>query len=240
MLGCWVTGAFASPRAHAKAAPASVLLAECHPADDVAQRFASFSGRMRRVPGTQEMAMRFTLLERLPGARTRHFRPVALPDLKPWRTSKGRARKFIYTQKVTALRDGGTYRMRVRFRWYGAGKTLLRSATVGSRACRQPAPLPDLTISSITSAPAPLARDRIYSITVANNGRGEARDVPVALQVDGALAGTAKVDLLPGQASTVVAVEGPRCAFGVRAVADPEHAIPETDESDNALALPCS
>jgi hypothetical protein len=239
VLGCWVAGAFASPRAHLRISQARVVVADCHPADDVAQRYASFSGQMRRVAGAQQMDMRFTLLERL-GGRFAHFKPVSLQDLKPWRRSKAGARMFIYTQRVTALRDGGSYRMRVQFRWYDAQGSLLRSTTVSSRSCRQPAPLPNLTISSITSAPPQLASDRIYSVTVSNNGMGDARDVPVELQVDGTTAGRATLDLLPGQESSVVQIEGPRCGFSLRAMADPDRRIAETDETDNALVAPCT
>ena len=220
-------------------AQASVTVADCHPSDDVSQRYASFNGQMRAIPGTQRMVMRFTLLERLGGA-LEPFKPVSLPDLKPWRRSKVGARTFIYTQRVTALRDDGAYRMRVQFRWYGAHKTLLRTTTLRSRACRQPAPLPNLTITSITSAPAMVAGQRLYSITVANSGQGDARDVPVELKVDGSMVGSSTIDLLPGQESSVVQIQGPQCGLTVRAVVDPDRLIPETSDSDNALTVPCS
>lgn len=216
-----------------------MVVADCHTSDDLAQRFASFSGQMRRLPGAQHMEMRFTLLERLAGRFT-HYKRVSLPELKPWRRSSPGARMFIYTQRVTALHDGGTYRMRVQFRWSDAQGSLLRSKTVRSRSCHQPAPLPNLSIRSISSSPAPVAGDRVYSISLANNGMGDARNVPVELQVDGTAAGRARVDLLPARESTVVQIEGPRCGFSVRAVADPGRRIAETDESDNAFEIPCS
>src|SRR5919197_6767962 len=92
----------------------AVVVAACHPSDDVDQRFATFVGQMQAVKGTLRMAMRFTLLERL-GATD--FNAVSLTDLRPWRRSKRGVSSFLYTQRVTALRDGGTYRMRVQFRW---------------------------------------------------------------------------------------------------------------------------
>jgi CARDB len=231
--------AFAAAAPAAPKSPvATVTVADCHPSDDVSLRYASFNGQMRAIPGTQRMAMRFTLLERIGGGLA-PFKPVSLPDLKPWRRSKTGARAFIYTQRVTALRDGGSYRMRVQFRWYDAHKNLLRTSIVRSHACHQPAPLPNLTITSITSAPAGTVGQRVYSITVANNGQGDARNVPVELKVDGTTAGTAMVDLLPGQESTVVQIQGTACAVTVRAVADPDRVIPETSDSDNALTVPC-
>jgi hypothetical protein len=64
--------------------------------------------------------------------------------------------------------------------------------------------------------------------------------VPVALKVDGNVVGNSMIDLLPSQESGVVQIQGPACAFSVRAVADPDRVIPETSDSDNALTLPCS
>ena len=52
--------------------------------------------------------------------------------------------------------------------------------------------------------------------------------------------GSSKVDLLPAQESTVVQIQGPQCAFTVRAVADPDRVIPETNDSDNALTEACA
>jgi|SRR5689334_7378162 CARDB protein len=233
-----VAGGFAATPVH-KPSASSVTVAACHPSDDVTQRFASFNGQMHTIPGTQRMAMHFTLLERI-GHGLAPFKPVALPDLKPWRRSKPGARTFIYTQRVTALRDGDSYRMRVQFRWYGANKTVLRTTTLRSRSCRQPAPLPNLTVTSITSAPATTSGQRVYSITVGNSGQGDASNVPVALKIDGQTVGSARIDLLPSQESSVVQIQGPACAFSVRAVADPDRVIPETNDSDNGLTVPCS
>lgn len=215
----------------------SVTLSECHPSDDVAQRHASFAGQMHAVPGSARMMMRFTLQERLGSL---HFKSVPLPDLRPWRRSKAGARNFIYTQRVTALRDGGAYRMRVQFRWYDSNGDLLRTSVARSRICRQPVPLPDLTISSITPGPGPTADQRSYSVSVSNNGGGEARGVSVTLKVDGTMVGSTRIDLLPAQTSGVVQIVGPVCSFALRAIADSDRTIPETDETDNALTVPCT
>jgi CARDB protein len=217
---------------------ALVSVSDCHPAAELAQRYASFSGQMRAYPGTTRMLMRFTLLEQLDSVSG--FQPVALQDLRPWRRSKPGARTFIYTQRVTALRDGGAYRMRVQFRWYGAHGTLLRTGFARSRECRQPAPLPNLTIGGVTWGPGATPDQRLYSITVTNSGDGEARNVDVALKVDGTVVGGASADLIPAGESTVVQISGPQCAFSVRAIADPDRQIRETSDTDNALTVPCA
>src|SRR5919198_1565738 len=215
----------------------SVTLSDCHPSAEVRQRQASFTGRMREIPGSARMAMRFTLLERLDSLV---FKPVPLADLRQWRRSRPGVRAFTYTQRVTALRDGGAYRMRVRFRWYGRRGQVLRTIVGRSRACRQPAPLPNLRVTSISAGPGGAYADRTYSVTVANVGRGEAREFDVWLKVDGAAVGSARVRLLPGEESTVVQIPGPAGTFTLHAIADPTDAIRETDDTDNALSVPCT
>lgn len=237
-----LAGASAAVAPAAQTAPGgqpqpSVTVTDCHPSADVQQRYASFSGQMDALPGTSRMAMRFTLLERLRASG--HFRAVPLRDLRSWRRSRPGASGYIYTQRVTALRDGGWYRMRVQFRWYDASGAVLKTAYVRSAGCHQPLVLPNLTISSIVSTPAP-AGGRVYSITVANDGKGDARNVAVALRVDGAVVGVSTLDLIPGQESAVAQITGPDCSVGARAVVDPYRQIRETDDSDNALAVPCT
>jgi hypothetical protein len=238
VLTASVTGALAAGLGTSKPGQASVSVADCHPSDLMADRYAAFNGQMRSVAGTKRMAMHFTLLERI-GTSAGGYKAVPLPELKPWRRSKPGARAFIYTQRVTALHDNGAYRMRVQFRWYGDNHNVLRSITVRSRACRQPAPLPDLTVSSISSTPAAPGQ-RNYSLTVTNRGQGEARNVPVTLKVDGTVVGGAKLDLLPALESGVVQITGPQCAFTVRAIANPDRLIQETDTSNDALTVPCA
>src|SRR5256885_11423526 len=100
-----LVGTLAAPSASSKAGQPTVTVADCHPADNTADRYASFNGQMRAIPGTQRMAMHFTLLERLGGGLA-PFKPLPLPDLKPWRRSKANARAFISTQRVTGLHEG--------------------------------------------------------------------------------------------------------------------------------------
>jgi hypothetical protein len=183
------------------------------------------------------MAMHFTLLERLEAP---DFEPVVLSDLRPWRRSKKGVASFLYTQRVTALRDGGSYRMRVQFRWYGADGKVMKTKTVRSGACRQPADLPNLRISSITAKPGILqGNTRTYTVTVQNDGAGDAGGVDVALRVDGGNAATGQVPALAAGTSASVDITGPACQGFVRAAADPRGKITETNEKDNALVTAC-
>ena len=129
--------------------------------------------------------------------------------------------------------------MRVQFRWYGAQGNLLRVTFHRSHECRQPAPMPNLRIAQLHSRPSASPGMRDYSLTLANSGQGEASDVDVALTVDGSPAGASRVSLLPPDSSTVVQITAQSCLFGAHALADPGNTVRETNESDNALAVPC-
>ncbi len=238
LTGAFATGALADQPAPATMGMASgaVIVAACHPSDDVTTRFATFVGEMRALQGSARMAMRFTLLQRL---GTPDFTAVGLPELRPWRRSKKGASNFIYTQRVTALRDGGTYRMRVQMRWYGSDGKLMKVRTMRSGACKQPAPLPNLRISSIGTSPGTVSGTTSYMVTVQNDGVGDAGPVVVGLRVDGGPLSTARVPTLAAGQAASVRLTGPACTATLRAIADPGNAIRETSETDNALVEAC-
>ena len=215
---------------------ASAIVAACHPSDDVTQRFATFVGMMRAVPNTAKMAMRLTLLQKLSGP---DFNPVALPELRPWRRSKKGAASFIYTQRVTALRDGGTYRMRVQFRWYDSTGKVLKTRAVRSGACHQPADLPNLRITAVSVAPGDTPGTSRYLITLENDGTAGAGPIVIALRLDGGAPTSGQVLSLAAGTSTTVELDGPSCATTLRAIADPQNRIKETDETDNAFVEAC-
>src|SRR5919199_6423521 len=79
-------------------------------------RLATFYGRMRALPGTNRMAMRFTLLDR----SSEHAAPLVVPRLAQWRRSRVGVRSFGYAQRVTDLRPGGIYAAAVELRWIDA------------------------------------------------------------------------------------------------------------------------
>jgi hypothetical protein len=214
----------------------AVVVASCHPSDDMDQRFATFVGQMQAVKGTLRMAMRFTLLERLDAP---DFNAVSLTDLRPWRRSKRGVSSFLYTQRVTALRDGGTYRMRVQFRWYGSDGKVFKTKTMRSGLCHQPAQLPNLRVNSVTATPGAVQGTTKYTITLANDGSGDAGGVSVALRVDGGTPTTEQVPLVAAGKTASVDVTGPACQTFLRAVADPSGAIKETSEKDNSLVMAC-
>jgi hypothetical protein len=214
--------------------PASKVL-ECKSGDTVATRSATFLGRMRAIPGTDRMLMRFTLMERF-GDEKLHS--LTVPELKAWRSAKPGIKDFRYKQTVTALQGGGDYRVLVDFRWLDADGNLLRKSKRLSGACRLPGELPNLTLGTPTARPGPEGT-AAYVVPVRNDGKAIARDVSVGLFVDGAAANVAHIDsVAPGEVREV-RFTGPACKSNLRMVVDPADTIKERLESDNVSVVRC-
>jgi hypothetical protein len=197
---------------------------------------AAFQGRMRRVRGAQRMSMRFTLFERMPGAR---FRPVHTEGLGRWRRSKSGKAGFAYRQVVRGLAEQAAYRTSVQFRWYTEAGRTVRRERHGSRICDQTRPLPNLRARVIGAQPAAEAGAARYSVRVVNRGRVPA-DAAVRLSVDGNETGIRIVQALPPGEPRVIVFRGPRCQRQVEAFADPGDVLEESDERDNGRAVACS
>ena len=195
---------------------------------------AVFYARMRKVRGTKRMRMRFTLLERAAGLRT--YKRVLVPGLSRWHKSAEGVRSYGYSQEVRGLHAGSTYRMRVRYRWYGAGHKLLKSARRTSRPCRMFVPLSNLRarIVDVRSGDTWL-----YTARVTNTGQATADNVPVRFSVDGGVVDTQYIGHLdPGDAWHHT-FNGPACEKRYAFVVDPDNAVPETNESDNRASASC-
>jgi hypothetical protein len=78
-----------------------------------------------------------------------------------------------------------------------------------------------------------------YESLVSNTGDAAVAAVPVRLTVDGDVVDTVSLSLDPHEARTVV-IRGPECRTLARVEADPEKAIAETSEADNAHELSCA
>jgi CARDB len=239
MLGRLATAALAGaalaaapPGASGDQATAYVKLVKC----SLAGHEAAFYARMHRLPGGERMWMRFTLLEHT-GAEG--FRPVAAPGLGRWWKSKTGVDAFGYRQGVRNLLENAVYRARVDFRWYSAEGELLDEAHRRSAPCRQFEELPNLRAELVGARATPMPGVVRYEVRVVNDGLAATGDVPVRLAVDGAVVDTLTVaGLRPGEARTV-AFRGPECGDEAEAVADPDGAIVELFEDDNAHALDC-
>jgi hypothetical protein len=223
--------------ASAKASPARVKLVGCDISETPAQSLGAFEGRMRALPGTARMSMRFTLLERF---GTPGFEPVRVPELATWRHSRPGVEVFSYTQRLRALERGGEYRMRVDFRWQDARGRTLESTRRRSGVCGRSGPLPQLLIAAVRTRPGAAAGTAEYMVDVSNLGDLDAAKVPVLLVVDGAALDIQEIQSLePGETATV-RFSGPPCAHRVRAEVDPDGQIHESNETDNRRVVRCS
>ena len=215
------------------APPATVKLVDC----SREARSATFHGRMKPVEGSERMWMRFTLQERF---GTPNFHAIKVPELMTWRKSEPGVKLFSYTQRVRSLQPGGSYRMRVDFRWYDADGDLIEETRRHSSACGKPGPLPNLQIADVRARPGSAEGTVDYAVDVFNAGEILAEDVEVTLIVDGVLLDLREAsELQPGEVATL-RFSGPPCANRVKASADPDDGINESDETDNRRAYLCS
>jgi CARDB len=213
--------------------PASVRTVRCSPADHE----AIFYARMRNVDDADRMAMRFTLLER---TGLEAFEPVKAPGLGRWRRSRPGVGMFGYRQGVRGLLPNALYRMQVDFRWYSADGDVVDELRRRSSSCRQYVDLPNLRARVIGAVAAMVPGVVRYRVRLSNDGPADAGTVPVALLVDGNLIDTASVTALAAGEVRFLTIRGPDCSRSVEARADPEGAIAESSEDDNAHAVTCA
>jgi CARDB len=219
------------------ASPAIVKLAQCRVSTKAHGRSATFVGRMRSVPNTNRMAMRFTLLERLGRGAAG---PLEVPGLAAWRISRHGVRRFRYRQQVRGLLKGGTYRALVEFRWQDAAGHRIKAKARRSAPCRQPGRPPNLQIASVEVVPGTVPSVAAYQVVVANTGGSAQRGVRLSLAVDGELLGPVEIaSLRPGERRRVE-VLGPVCRREVEAAVDPDQDIRESNEADNVRVQACS
>ena len=214
--------------------PASKVL-ECKSGDSPDTRTATFLGRMKTIPGTDRMLMRFTLMERF-GDEKLHA--LTVPDLRAWRSAKPGIRDFRYKQTVTALQGGGEYRASVDFRWLDADGNLLRKARRVSGPCNEPGELANLKAGGPSALSGPQGT-AVYVVPVSNDGKAAAHDVAVELFVDGAATNVAHIDSVAPGETREVRFTGPTCKRNLRMVVDPADAVKEQTESDNVTTVRC-
>ena len=218
---------------------AGVRVVECVRSNQADQRTAVFHGRMRAVPGTRRMWMRFTLLER---AGDGPFRRVHAPKLGRWHRSLPGVRTFGYRQRVRGLAEGAVYRARVDFRWYGEGRAPIRRARRRSGPCRQPGRLANLRVTRLGRSPGPAPGTTLYKAYVVNTGAIAAANVAVSLSVDGATVDKQTIARMEPGDARLASFVGPACRTAkspVRATVDPGHTIRESSERDNVLEATC-
>jgi hypothetical protein len=213
------------------APPATVKLADCSVEDES----ASFYARMRPVPETERMWMRFTVEERHNGA----YRPLRVRGLSRWHKSNPGVSAFGYRQTVRGLQPGGAYRARVSFRWYSATGELIERTRRTSRVCRQFEDVPNLTSAVAGYEPTKVPGVIRYLMRIANTGAAPAVEAEARLSVDGGVVDTVTIPTLDPGSSRDVAVLGPACTSSVSSIVDPDGVIVESSEDDNEHTVDC-
>ena len=229
----------AAASAAATAGLASVRVAECTPALEPEARTATFEARVRAVPGTDRLAVRFTLQTR--GKGELDWRKVAAPGLDTWLTSDHGVGRYGYLKSVRNLSAPASYRTVVRFRWLDAGGEVIRTAKRRSATCRQTDLRPDLRPRGVEQHPSANPGDRRYVVLVKNTGRTLAPPASVTLRAGDHLLPPGTMSfVLPG-ATRHIAFTAPACAAGEDLVvtADATGLVDEADEEDNELVVPC-
>jgi hypothetical protein len=225
-LGAAASAAAVSPP------PASVKLVGC----SLDEHSADFLARMKLVDGADRMAVRFTLLER---TGVEGDKPLKVPGLRRWHSSKPGVLALRYRQSVRNLEENASYRARVDFRWYSASGAEVARAQRQSARCRQFVTLPNLSAQIAHVGPTNVPGVKRYELRVSNTGHFAVAAAPVRLSVDGDVIDTVSLSLAAHEARTIV-IRGPECRSLARVEADPEKAIAETSEADNAHELSCA
>jgi hypothetical protein len=212
------------------AAPASVALTACVPAD----RAAEFEARMGKVEDGVKLKMRFTLQARKAGKKA--YRRVAAPGFSGWTTADPGTSRYVFTRRVEGLIGPARYRAMVRFKWLDArGKTIL-TARKFSKACRQPDHRPNLKVKALSHE-----GKRRYVALVANNGRTATGVFELEVAIGDTQLEPVSVDSLEPHTQRLVTVRGPVCTPGsaLTATADPLDLVDEHHEADNVFSAPC-
>lgn len=214
--------------------PVDVRVLSCSPWEPGRGGAVTYEARMRAVPKTARMALRFRLYEKTGDG---DFRRVATDQ---WQVSRTGAAAFVWEHRVRGLRQGATYRAVVRYRWTNASGDVIQTARQRSAPCSQNGGLPNLRVAEIDVRSGEVEGTAAYRVRIVNRGDSAARRIGVLLRVDGEVVDEAVVidALQPGESQTVT-FSGPVCRERMRVVVDPKDLIAETREEDNTRAPTC-
>lgn len=221
--------------AHAKKLPgkAQARILDCK------QGSFSVEAAMTTADKTQRLAVRYEILQRLPGEDFK-VRKDALGVATGWVLADPGYTGYKNDQVVSAVTQGATYRVRVRFRWTDATGHVVARTTRITNACKQKETRADLRINKLSVQPGPGPASRRYVALVRNIGRSAAGSFDVLLSVGGREYRHTVSGLGPGERTTVV-FQAPRCRSGeaVIAGADPDKIVDEAFEDNNSAVAAC-
>jgi hypothetical protein len=220
--------------------PESVTLENCHAAPLQVQRYATFAAEMTATHKTQQMRVRFTLLERLPTDSALH--PATAPGLNVWQKSTPGIGLFRYSQEVANLPAPGDFRALVDFRWYNAHHAVIRRSHRLTPICRMPDERPHLRVGAITRTPGSQPQTTQYDVTIRNDGLGPAQNVAVLLTIDGAAQPEQTIAELAPASTQTLTFNGPQCGptGSLSVTLDPAASVDQTTRMDDMKTVGCA
>lgn len=250
-LAVLAASATAGTAAAAAAAPPRAQLTgyACTEALEPVNRSIRVESVMRPVPGTRSMALKFDLLQTLPGKPTHAI--TGAGDFGIWVTPPPRTPPLGQRDRDVWRRDKpvydlpapATYRLRVTFRWFGTHGRVLATAVRTSRRCHQRELRPDLLVSDVTVAAIPdhPHRER-YTATIADRGATGAGPFQVLFTPgDGTTPQTVTIAHIAAHSHLQRSFVGPVCdaASPPTIVADSGSQVDDYDRDNNALTVTC-
>jgi hypothetical protein len=221
----------------------------CQTAVDPATRGIAVTAVVRPVPATDHMQVKFDLI--VTGRRGHPFRLAKQRKsssfgkwISPANPTLGQLPADVWKPvgQAANLFAPAYYRLRVGFRWLGAGGVKLAQSVRTSQTCFQPELRPTLIVRSISivSLPAP-AGEYAYDAVIANRGATAAGAFDVQLSEAQTVTGTATVPVLEPHHTHRVRLEGPACTAGelITVSADPAHLIDVSTRTNSSLTIAC-
>jgi hypothetical protein len=202
--------------------PASVRLRVCRGGAYYDNRLISFRVRMGRFTSTtapQNLAMRFEVLQRL-NENTR-FKKLKAEGLGEWFSSSDSATLYQRDLALTNIETAATYRAKVSFRWTSADGTVESRRVIVSSDCKQRIALPKLKITNDTAVPIVGSTALMHTVTIANDGKSEVMNLPVALYIDSLLPGVKTIESIGPNQAADVQITAAACQVSGSAVIDP-------------------
>jgi hypothetical protein len=220
--------------------PLAAKVAGCTTGPDATARAAAFTGSMPAASLTKRMQMRFTLLQRLGASVKLPFKKVAVPGWDGWEKSDAGRDGFVFTKRVEALTAPAGYRAVIAFRWLDAKGRVQRTITRTTPICEQPDPRPDLVLAGFDATPVG-ASTAAYTVSVSNEGHGDAGPFAVTITVGGVTSDPITLGPAAAGARVTGTLAAPRCTAGstITVTLDATHAVDESVEGDDVVQEPC-
>jgi hypothetical protein len=217
----------------------------CQRAIDPAARAIAVTAVMRPLPGTLHMAVKVVLLRR--AFQHGRFAAVGGRDLGAWispaNPTLGQLPGDVwdFVKQVVNL-PAAAYRLRIAFRWTGAGGRLLGTALRQTRVCLEPELRPDVAVQRVlvrrrVAAP----HQALYIAWLRNLGRTASGPFKVQLSVAHKVFARKGVSQVAPRARLAVRFSAPACAAGapVTVAADPDGVIDDANRANNRLTIRC-